>query len=75
LVSLAQTSLRPAAGVVVEDGVARLGPGYAYDAAFQQPLHKAAEFAWIESRDGWVRSRLPDGAEGWLPEADCLRVP
>jgi hypothetical protein len=74
LASLAQTSFQPAEGVVVEDTVARLGPNYAYDPAFQQPLHKAAEFSWMETRQGWVRARLPDGSEGWLRESDCMRV-
>ena len=74
LVSLAQTSLRPAEGVVIEDTVARLGPGYAYDPAFEQPLHKAAEFSWLETRHGWVRARLPDASEGWLRESDCMKV-
>jgi hypothetical protein len=74
LLSLAQSSLRPAEGVVIEDIVARLGPGYAYDPAFQQPLHKATEFAWIETRQGWVRARLPDASEGWLRESGCMKV-
>jgi hypothetical protein len=74
LASVAQTSFQPAEGVVIEDAVARLGPGYAYDPAFRQPLHKAAEFSWMETRQGWVRVRLPDGSEGWLRESDCMKV-
>jgi hypothetical protein len=74
LVSLAQTSLRPAEGVVIEDAIARLGPGYAYDPAFKQPLHKATEFTWLETRQGWVRVQLPDGSEGWLRESECMKV-
>ena len=73
-VSLAQSSLRPAEGVVIEDEVARLGPGYAYNPAFKQPLHKAAEFTWMETRQGWVHVRLPDGSEGWLRESGCMKV-
>jgi hypothetical protein len=73
-VSLLQTSCRPAAGVVLEDSVARLGPGYAYDPAFERPLHQATEFAWLETRPGWVRARLPDKSEGWLRESACRRV-
>ncbi len=74
LVSLAQSSFQPAEGVVIEDAVARLGPGYAYDPAFEQPLHQATEFAWIEIREGWVRARLPDASEGWLRESGCMKV-
>jgi hypothetical protein len=74
LASVAHTSFQPAEGVLIEDTVARLGPGYAYDAAFEKPLHKAAEFSWRETRDGWVRARLPDASEGWLRECDCMKV-
>ena len=74
LISVVQTSLQPAEGAVIEDTVARLGPGYAYDPAFKQPLHKATEFAWIETRQGWVRARLPDASEGWLRESGCMKV-
>ncbi|NLS90690.1 MAG: protein BatD [Planctomycetaceae bacterium] len=74
LASLAQTSLRHAEGVVIEDAVARLGPGYAYDPAFEQPLHKATEFTWMESRQGWTRLRLPDDSEAWLRESECMQV-
>jgi hypothetical protein len=74
LVSLAQSSFQHAEGVVIEDRVARLGPGYAYDPAFKQPLHKATEFTWLETRQGWVRLQLPDGSEGWLRESGCIKV-
>ncbi|MCY2994671.1 MAG: hypothetical protein NTY19_43440 [Planctomycetota bacterium] len=74
LVSVAPTSFQPAEAVVIEDTVARLGLGYAYDPAFEQPLHKAAEFSWMETRQGWVRARLPDASEAWLRESDCMQV-
>ena len=74
LVSVAQSSFQPVEGIVIEDTVARLGPGYAYDPAFEQPLHKAAEFSWMETRQGWVRARLPDASEAWLRESDCMQV-
>ncbi len=74
LASLVQSSLQHAEGVVVEDLEARLGPGYAYDSAFRQPLHKAAEFTWLETRQGWVHARFSDGSEGWLRESGCVQV-
>jgi hypothetical protein len=74
LVSLVQTSFSPVQGVVVEDTLARLGPGYAYDPAFKEPLHKATEFYWMETRQGWVRARLPDDSEGWLRTSGCMKV-
>jgi hypothetical protein len=74
LASVIQTRFQPAEGVLIEDTDARLGPGYAYDPAFQQSLHKATEFTWLETRHGWVRARLPDNSEGWLRESDCWKV-
>jgi hypothetical protein len=74
LASLAQSSLQSTEGVVIADTVARLGPGYAYDPAFKQPLHKATEFTWMEARQGWVHARLPDNSEGWLRESGCMQV-
>ena len=64
LASLAQSSLRPAEGVVIEDSVARLGPGYAYDPAFEQPLHKATEFTWMETRKDGFASGCPTTQKG-----------
>jgi hypothetical protein len=74
LVSLAKSSLQHPQGVIIEDAVTRLGPGYAYDPAFEQPLHKATEFSWMENREGWIRVRLPDDSEGWLRESECMKV-
>ena len=74
LVSLAQSSLQHPEGVVIEDTIARLGPGYAYDPAFEQPLHKATEFTWLETRQRWIRARLPDNSEGWLRQSDCMKL-
>jgi len=74
LISLVQTSLQDAEGVVIEDAVARLGPGYAYDPAFKEPLHQATEFIWRETRRGWVHVQLPDDSEGWLRESNCMKV-
>jgi len=74
LASLIHSSFRQPEGVVIEDSVARLGPGYAYDPAFKQPIHKATEFAWLETREGWVHVRLPDTSEGWLLRSGCMLV-
>ena len=74
LASVAQTSVQPPEGVLIEDTTVRLGPGYAYDPAFQHPLHKATEFSCLETRQGWVRVRLPDASEGWLRESDWMKV-
>ncbi len=74
LISLTQSSLQHPEGVVITDSTARLGPGYAYEPAFQQPLHQATEFKWLETRSGWVHCQLPDGSMGWLRQSACLLV-
>jgi len=61
-------------GVIIQQATARLGPGYAYDQAFQSPLVGATEFLWLEERDGWIHSRFPDNSEAWLPEPSVALV-
>ena len=52
----------------------RLGPGYAYDAAHDNPLHEATEFQTLEVRNGWIHARMPDKSEVWVPETACMTV-
>lgn len=72
--SLAVSLFLPREGVVVQQTIPRLGPGYAYDAAFKEPLTDATEFLWLESRDGWVHARFPDSSEAWLADPSVLPV-
>ncbi len=72
--SLIWSVFQPARGVVIQSSDARLGPGYAYEAAYENILHEATEFQWLEVRDGWVLARLPDGAEAWLRETACVKI-
>ena len=74
LVSLLYSLAQPEEGVVVESADARLGPGYAYDSAYEGVLHEATEFQWLSTEHGWVLARLPDGNEAWLRESACVRV-
>lgn len=74
-ISLLQTALQPDLAVVIQNTEARLGPGYAYEPAYQSPLHESITFDYLESRKGWVHARLPDGSESWIRESDCVRVP
>lgn len=62
---------RPAEGVIVADEVVgRKGPdAAAYEPSFTSPLHAGAELEVLESRAGWLRSRLTDGRTTWLPES------
>ncbi|TVS03511.1 MAG: hypothetical protein EA423_08430 [Phycisphaerales bacterium] len=64
-------------GVVVSPAGAdaRLGPGEGvYAPAFDRPLSPGVEVRILESRDGWLRVRLPDGREAWTPGTAVERV-
>jgi hypothetical protein len=72
--SLIQSVFLPPEGVIIQTTEARLGPGYAYGKALEDPLHEATEFQWLETRDGWARVRLPDESEAWLRETACQSI-
>ncbi len=72
--SLAWSFFQPARGVVIQSTDARLGPGYAYEPAYETILHDATEFQWLQEQDGWVLARLPDDSEAWLRATACVRV-
>ena len=48
--------------------VARQGDGNNYPPSFKQPLHAGAEFDLLERRPGWLRIRLPDETDCWIPD-------
>ena len=73
-VSLLTSLFKPLDGVVIESAEARLGPGYAYDKAYETILHPATEFQWLEERNSWIHARLPDKSEAWLPATACMQV-
>ncbi|MBI5669797.1 MAG: tetratricopeptide repeat protein [Chloroflexi bacterium] len=58
---------RPAAVVLAEQVDVMSGPGERYLSLFL--LHAAAEIRIVERRGSWLRFALPDGRQGWLPEA------
>ena len=72
--SLVWSVFHPSEGVVIQAAEARLGPGYAYEKAYENILHDATEFQWLEERDGWVLARLPDDSEAWLRETACVQI-
>jgi hypothetical protein len=72
--SLIHSLFQPKEGVLIQTADARLGPGYAYNKAYETPLHEAVEFHWIEERNGWVHARLPDGNEVWLRKSACAPI-
>lgn len=61
--------------VVTSDARALQGPALGvYDPAFEQPLPPGLEVQILERRDDWVRVRLGDSREGWIPENAMQRV-
>ncbi len=74
-VSLAASLLHPREGVVIQQATARLGPGYAYDPAFKEPLTAATEFLWMETRAGWIRARFPGDTGAWIEAPSARQVP
>ncbi len=53
--------------LIVEEAYARKGPSYSYSSAYVSPLHDGLELRLLEERSGWVRVRLEDESESWLP--------
>jgi hypothetical protein len=72
--SLIASLIQPLDGVVIQPAEARLGPGYAYDKAYDTILHEATEFQWLEKRNGWIHARMPDKSEVWISENSCVPV-
>jgi tetratricopeptide (TPR) repeat protein len=60
--------------IITEEIYARKGPGYAYATAYVDPLHDGLELEILERRPDWLRARLADGSECWLPEAAVHRL-
>lgn len=62
--------------VLVEDGVqGRNGPGGAvYGPTFDKAMAAGVELTIVEQRGGWVRVRLSDGRETWVPAEAVERV-
>jgi tetratricopeptide (TPR) repeat protein len=62
-------------GVVIEDAVlARKGPGLAYTAAFNEPLHDGLEFRLVETRGDWSLVELQDLRQCWLPTSQIQLI-
>jgi hypothetical protein len=56
--------------VIVVPSVARNGPSDAiYAEAFDKPLAAGSEVSVLESRGSWVRVKLPDGRDAWVPRS------
>lgn len=65
---------RPAAVVVADEVVLRLGRGEGYDAALRDPLGPGVELRVMDERGGWYEVRLANGVTGWLPMSAVAKV-
>lgn len=43
------------------------GDGQNYQASFKDPLHAGTEFDLFEQRGGWLRIKLADDSDCWIP--------
>ncbi|MEM6884074.1 MAG: hypothetical protein AAF571_03525 [Verrucomicrobiota bacterium] len=61
--------------VLIADAIeSRKGPGYHYQAAFNQELSSGMEFEVMDTRREWCRIALRDGRECWIPERMLTRI-
>ena len=62
------SELRYKSGVITEhEVIARKGDSSSYNSSFEQPLHAGTEVTLLEERTGWLRVKLLNGEECWLP--------
>lgn len=59
--------------VTAETAVARKGDNYAYEPAFNGPLHAATEFSCLEQRGSWSLLLLEDGEQCWV-QSDTIKL-
>ncbi len=57
--------------VVVDEVIARKGPGYGYSHAFNEALQDGLEFKLVEGRGVWSLIQLVDGRQCWIPTAQA----
>lgn len=55
--------------LIVDEVYGRKGPSYSYVSAYADPLHNGLEVSIVENRKNWLRARLEDGTDCWLPIA------
>ncbi len=65
--AIGQTQSLQQGVVIVDEVIARKGPGYAYAQAFDQPLQDGLEFHILESRGEWSLIEFEDDRQCWIP--------
>ena len=64
----------PAAVIVDNEFILRLGRGQGSDAALKQPLGPGVELRILQQRGDWVEVRLTNDQTGWLPADAVERI-
>lgn len=70
----ARSDPRQAAVIVQPEVLPRKGDAQIYDPAFTNPLHSGSEVTILETRRDWLRIRVRDGSQGWVPASAVERV-
>ncbi|NRA96159.1 MAG: BatD family protein [Planctomycetes bacterium] len=60
-------------GAITDDDTRLLQwPSDEADLAYEQPLHDGDEFTVLQDRDGWLKIRVADRYEGWVPSGRAI---
>jgi len=60
-------------GAITDDDTRLLQwPSDEADLAYEQPLHDGDEFTVLQGRDGWLKIRVADRYEGWVPAGRAI---
>lgn len=60
-------------GAITDDDIRLLQwPSDEADLAYEQPLHDGDEFTVLQGRDGWLKIRVGDRYEGWVPTGRAI---
>ncbi len=59
-------------GIIVAEAVTgRTGDSFAFDPAFERPLHSGVEFTLLEKRPGWLHIMIYSRAACWVPASSA----
>ncbi|QDS87301.1 hypothetical protein EC9_14790 [Rosistilla ulvae] len=70
-----QLATPPLAVVILPDTIARAADSINSPARLPEPLPSGAEVQVMEDRSDWLRVRLFDGRDAWLPASSVTRLP
>lgn len=58
--------------ITADETIARKGNGESYQPAFTESLPMGSEFVVLEQRGDWLRIRISQAGEGWVPAGQCV---